>query len=576
MIHKDTMDSDSPTTPRELESQVAALYRNLGYAVTARAHIADRELDLLAEMPIPGVGTTRVAVECKYRSGRNVSTADVDYFLSLLRVLLNIGSVTHGVLVTNRAYTRPALRLANTEPRLSLLTLDDLKQQSRPTEEFRGEGPMKFQHPTYYLITSFELVNIRCFRHLRISLDDSPDVAQWIMILGDNAAGKTTLLRSIALGLCREGDAMALMKEIPGQMIRQGEEEGKIAIRLRRKDDPEPYTITTRIIRSPDSTELIQRQTEPEDNLSWSDVFVCGYGTQRVAQATASYENYSSLNALRTLFNYEAPLQNPEVVLLRHDPELRKILERKILDVLMLNDNGHALNYRAGGMQLEGPWGLLPFDSLSDGYRSTMQWILDFIGWAIYAGRLPQGEIGGILLIDELEAHLHPRWQRHIVQRLRRQFPDTQIFASTHTPLTASGVTDIERSMLIRLRETDEGGITAETVDPGTLVGKRADQVLASDAFGLATTRSPGSQDDLSRYAELLGRARTPAEQRELEDLKTRLHDALAFGESPFEQLVEKAVTQTLEKLLGEPPEELLTLEARRRLRELFRSGETS
>lgn len=154
-----------------------------------------------------------------------------------------------------------------------------------------------------------------------------------------------------------------------------------------------------------------------------------------------------------SLFDDDTVLQNPQVVLLAQEARLRSRLEHRLLSVLMLDEPGYQVTCPRTGAEIHGPWGDHPLRSLSDGYRSTAQWVLDFLGWSIYAGRFANGsDIGGILLVDELEQHLHPRWQRHIVQRLRQQFPKTQIFASTHTPLVAAGTADIEAGRLLRLR----------------------------------------------------------------------------------------------------------------------------
>jgi predicted ATP-binding protein involved in virulence len=192
----------------------------------------------------------------------------------------------------------------------------------------------------------------------------------------------------------------------------------------------------------------------------------------------------------------------------------------------------------------------------------------------IYAGRfVGNSSIGGILLIDEIEQHLHPRWQRHVIQRLRRQFPQTQIIASTHTPLVAAGAVDVDDSIVLRV--TQGGKVT--NLDTATIAGKRADQVLASEAFGLVTTRSPASQREISRYAELLGTdPRTDEEEAELRELKERIVEALRWGENDFERTVEKAVDQALESLVLKAPRELLDLEARRQLREIFQDEKPS
>jgi hypothetical protein len=415
------------------------------------------------------------------------------------------------------------------------------------------------------------LENVRCFESLDLPVADGTG---WITILGDNAAGKSTELRSLALGLCHETDAAALMRELPGSMVREGAASGTIRIELHDAEDDRPLSIVTRLRRD-ESTgeEILRKETDPTP-FPWNKLFVCGYGTNRSRQAHAGFETYTVRDAVRTLFDDAASLQNPELVLLRQSPDLRQEIEHKVLQILMLDASGYEVTYPKAGPVIEGPWGRQALRVLSDGYRSTMQWVLDFIGWGVYAGRFNGGrELGGILLIDELEQHLHPVWQRHIVDRLRRQFPATQIFATTHTPLLAAASADFEDALVCRLKAHLDGPPELVIIERQELAGLRADQVLTSEAFGLVTSRSLGSESDLDRFAELRGKAeRTAEEEAEITLLSERLDQSLRFGERPFEQEVEAAVDKTLREMNTSADPELLDLETRRQLRELFRS----
>ncbi|MBV5322913.1 MAG: AAA family ATPase [Ilumatobacteraceae bacterium] len=79
---------------------------------------------------------------------------------------------------------------------------------------------------------------------------------------------------------------------------------------------------------------------------------------------------------------------------------------------------------------------------LSDGYRNLLALVLDF------ARRLAQAnpnwpnplEAPGVLLIDEIELHLHPRWQQKVIPALRAAFPNTQLIVSTHSPAVLTTV----------------------------------------------------------------------------------------------------------------------------------------
>lgn len=328
----------------------------------------------------------------------------------------------------------------------------------------------------------------------------------------------------------------------------------------------------TGIIKEDGGGEIVRQQTTPKENFSWPDIFVCGYGIYRSGKADAPHDAYSTREAVKSLFDYQTPMQNPEVVLLKRNKATRGKLEKMLLQILMLDEQKEPLSYPETGFEITGPWGQLPASVLSDGYQVTLRWVMDFIGWLIYAKRLNDSDnIGGILLLDEIEQHLHPRWQRFIVDRLRKQFPNTQIIATTHTALAASGVVDIDHSVLMRLEHNEQCAVTARIIDKRTIEGKRADQVLVSEAFGLLTTRNPGSKDVIDRYSELLGQSpRTTKEQSELENLSARLKDALAGGESPLERKIDKAVEDALERVLNNASPAALDNQAKAELRALF------
>jgi len=441
----------------------------------------------------------------------------------------------------------------------------------------RGISSISTLHPqlpsTNLTIMQIELRQIRCFEKLSISFQDAEIPQKWIMILGDNSTGKSTFLRSIAIALCNESDAITLMRKLPGDFIRKGAKKGTIVITLMDEKSKNKYIITTNITKIENSQgEILRKDINPKEGFLWRDVFICGYGTHRNGVADASYDGYSPLHALLTLFDTHASLQNPEVVLLK-SKNMYKTLTDILLRVLMLDEGSNVfLPEKADeSAEISGPWGKLPIHSLSEGYHSTLQWLLDFLAWSIYAGRLDSANvIGGILLIDELEQHLHPRWQRYIVQRLAEKLPHTQVISTTHTPLVAAAVSDLPSSSILKLSlESGDNSVIGELIKPDELHGKRADQILA-DLFDLTTSRTLRSQDEISRYSELIAKKRTPEENEELQSLSKSLQDKLTLGENSVERDVERAVHKVLEMQLKSPRSELYNMEIKNQIRKLF------
>jgi predicted ATP-binding protein involved in virulence len=431
-------------------------------------------------------------------------------------------------------------------------------------------------------ISKLEIKNIKCFQELSIDFKHQ-QIARWTMLLGDNAIGKSTLLKCIALGLCNASDAAALTRisDMNSEFIRAGETQGSITIELQRgklskNARKKYYRITTTITKDAAgmSEEISQAVSPP--SFPWADIFVCGYGASRSQEADTSHERYKIFEAVQSLFSHEVRLQNPELILLRQDPEVKILLQEILQSILMLDQEDYQIDAGKTGLNVAGPWGKVNFNKLSDGYRSTTLWVLDFLGWLIYAGRLgDNNEIGGILIIDELEQHLHPRWQRNIVELLRRQFPKTQIIASTHTPLVAAGVADIDESCLLKLERNENNEIKIVTIDQAEIAGKRADQILTSHAFDLLTTRNNKSHDDVDKYTELLAKSSlTTEESVELERLKPLVQSRLTISETPIAQKVEKLLDEALQKVAHEYPPAILDIEAKKQLQALFESDD--
>ena len=122
------------------------------------------------------------------------------------------------------------------------------------------------------------------------------------------------------------------------------------------------------------------------------------------------------------------------------------------------------------------PTGPIFMGDLSSGTQSTFLWILylaikvaqfyDFAGdW---------DDKPGILLIDEIENHLHPSWQRRVIPALRKHFPNIQIFATTHSPFVVAGL----KAGQVHLLNRDENGVVRATTNTDDILGWTADEIL--------------------------------------------------------------------------------------------------
>jgi predicted ATP-binding protein involved in virulence len=398
-------------------------------------------------------------------------------------------------------------------------------------------------------ISQLKLKNIKCFDEIFIDFENDSKSVLWSVILGDNAVGKTTLLRSIAMGLCDEASAAALMKESPTEYLRKNEKDGSIEITLKKNKTGKEFKIKTEIIKkSLDSPEKVIQSTNPDTKFPWKDIFICGYGVFRIEGSTGSdFKKYSQLDALYSLFVNEA-LMDPELIMLRQDEILRKSIEKILLSVLMLDEKDYSFEFTPKGMVLNGPWGTMNIKELSDGYQSTMNWVIDFFGWQIFADRINKNvKISGILLIDELENHLHPKWQREIIHRLKKQFPNVQFIVTTHSPLIASSMGELKKNenhdKLIYLELKDNNIVEISELE--SLKGLDVDQVLASKAFDYLIDADHAIEKVLKEASILAGKGnkRSSSENKRYKEIKGELKK---IWKHPGKTLIEREVREEI------------------------------
>lgn len=389
-------------------------------------------------------------------------------------------------------------------------------------------------------IKEVSLKKIRCFEEFHLKFDIDSKLMPWTIFLGDNATGKTTLLKSIALGLCDESSAAGLLRESDQGYIRNETDidNAKIIIRLKDFDSDKIYVIETAIEKilikrgavTKNYYEKVKQRTWPSyKTFPWSKIFACAYGAGRGTSGTGDVSGYSVINAVYNLFNYSEGLQNPELTLRRitssgNSTEIINVLQ----NILFGSDyNKEMIDFKTSGITMNGPWEKnIPLRDLADGYKSTFIWITDFLGWAL--SNVPQQSniqnIRGIVLIDEIEQHLHPKWQKKIVNDLKKAFPKVQFIATTHSPLITRSLAHIgysrKKDDLIHLKLEAKNRVTAKKVL--TLSGLDVDQILASSAFDYVSDFGPEAEEIL-KYASLLaskGKKRSKTEELKYRKLK--------------------------------------------------------
>ena len=172
--------------------------------------------------------------------------------------------------------------------------------------------------------------------------------------------------------------------------------------------------------------------------------------------------------------------------------------------------------------------GEVTFPELSHGTRSVFAWVSQFmLGMAQhYRDCTNWKRRPGIFIIDEIDAHLHPSWQRRIIPTLTRHFPNVQIFASTHSPMMVAGL----KAGQVHLLKRDETGTVVWSRNEQDIIGWTADEIYRT-FMGI-----DDPTDELTaRHAEELRLLRekeslTAEEEERMQELRRLVNEDLLAG----------------------------------------------
>ena len=210
-----------------------------------------------------------------------------------------------------------------------------------------------------------------------------------------------------------------------------------------------------------------------------------------------------------------------------------------------------------GGLfpKLGTPYGILPLNVLSQGTQSIVQCLAHLLfGYAEYYGFASGFEkMPGIMIIDEIDAHLHPSWQRRVIPALTSHFPNLQIFCSTHSPLMLAG---LKAGQVQLLRRDDADGRMTVSTNESDISGWTADQILRN-FLGLPNPTDLDTAMHVIRLQELRRKEELSHEEaEELETLRHTVNQELISGpiaaRSEMQDILRRAINESPET--SEPP----------------------
>jgi predicted ATP-binding protein involved in virulence len=436
-------------------------------------------------------------------------------------------------------------------PSVTSRAMAKASKRAKPTSQESSES---IAHSVYFL--SLEVEDVLCFKDRQVLdlTDGEGKPKQWTVILGDNGVGKTTLLRCLA-GMqfgpeddCQRYRPLLMTNDFVGSGW--ADEIWKSASHLNKENllaleigygcslseldnQLNSHSCVRRV-------ELLARYqwTSATDSMFDENSFACyGYGAIRNLGQLSLAEGLASPNCL-SLFSEGTSLINAEEWLLQTDyaartasgslrdrlnHQLSQIIEilKRILpdieDIRIAPADEETPRPRAEFLT---PYGWVHINSLGLGYRTAIAWMVD-LSVRLFR-RYPQSPDPlaepAIVLVDEIDLHLHPKWQRTIMEFLSDRFPNTQFIVTAHSPLVVQAAQDANIVLLRR-----EGDRVVIDNDPEIIRNWRVDQVLTS-VFELPTSRPPQIESALHRREEILSKAHlTVEDEAELSALAQKI-----------------------------------------------------
>ena len=374
------------------------------------------------------------------------------------------------------------------------------------------------------------------------SLASSTASAPWLMLLGENGCGKSSLLQAVALTLMGAAEREALGLDAR-TYVRNGTRSGHVRVHL--AGSPAPLELR------------FSRRSERFEGGEDPKVILLAYGATRLLPRRGEQAPpMSSLARVRNLFDPFSPIGNSTDWLLSLDDDTFEAIARALKGLLDLGSDDRLIrNRRAGRVDVEAFGLRVPLEHLSDGYQSVVALATDLMISLLQ--QWPTVDAAeGTVLIDELGAHLHPRWRMRIVPSLRQVFPRVQFLTSTHDPLCLRGLGDGE---VVVVKRDADGEVVAVT-DLPSVAGLRVDQLLTSEHFGLNSTIDPELDALFAEYYLLKAKPhRTAADTRRLGELQAQLDGLDVLGSTRRERIVLEAADDYLAKAgtLADPTERL-------------------
>lgn len=423
-----------------------------------------------------------------------------------------------------------------------------MKSSVRQYKEEQREQETSHERVTFGPSNYIQRIEIRNFRVIKDLSLDFPDPRQdyipWIILLGENGVGKSSVLKAVALALMDEDDYVRLNLDA-SKIVRFGTRSGHVRVFV--SGYSQPFEVYFRRNDSRFYKEKPDGRKRHRGKYNKLQASVFGYGGTRLLPLPKhSRPVFPGLARVDNLFNPFIPLVDARAWLLSLEGEdgnerfgysaraIKKLLLRQDEDTLIRSRDRVALKIPAFGTTI-------PLEELSDGYQSTVALATDIMSVALKDWQTAEFA-EGIVLLDEIDVHLHPSWKMEIVKGLREVFPRMQFLITTHDPLCLLGTRPGEIHVLNRDLETHQIRPTQVDLPPGIT----PDQMLTGFWFGLTSTYDADTRQLLEQHRHLL-RKGTPEDDPTRLELESELRKRLGtFADTSIDRMAQSVAAQVL------------------------------
>jgi predicted ATP-binding protein involved in virulence len=346
--------------------------------------------------------------------------------------------------------------------------------------------------------TELKLQNVRCFGEEAVLklCNDKGEWSKWNVILGDNGTGKTTLLQ-----------CLASIEDAMNSKIYRWEWKDNTSI-VAKVADENNDTFSNLIAET--SNGVIHFKTDRKriipavkEELSWQNILVLAYGANRRISFQILSENEIFPHNSATLFDDDAKLINAEEWLLQmefaasRESEIKEQARKRsdlIQDVLkkILHEvdgirfaNSTNIEKPVPRLEFKTPYGWVGIKELSYGYKTMVAWVVDVAArmFRQYPNEPNPLTMPVVILVDEIDLHLHPKWQRDIFYYLEEIFPRAQFIVTAHSPLIVQSAPKDANIIVLKKEKVGDEYVVRIDNDKNYVRNWRVDQILASDLF---------------------------------------------------------------------------------------------